>query len=401
MVIAIVLTSAATTVAAVTPAQAQRFIMPDFGTDQGWQGARHPRLVVDITGDRRADVVGFGDTGVHTAVATSDGQFAASFQVSNDFAYDTGWRVEQHDRFVTDITGDGRADIVGVSGEGVFTAVAIGGGWFGPKKQVAPGLSKATCTISKLADANGDGRNDLFCMRDARVEVALALGDGGFAARKPVTTVFPVHDILGRTTTFNVVDVTRDGRADILGTITSNQGVVPQFLTLTSLGNGDYAAEEDGGAAFAMGASVVPDAIIDVSGDGFADLIKFTDATRVARGRGDGTFAAFLGAIADFGFPTGWNPTSHLRLAADINADGRGDVVGFGNPGVFTAAGRTNGTFEAPVRFASADFGRSSGWEVVDHPRFLADITGDGRPDIVGFKQAGMYTAVNQDGFFG
>jgi hypothetical protein len=30
-----------------------------------------------------------------------------------DFGYDQGWRVESHPRFATDITGDGRADIVG------------------------------------------------------------------------------------------------------------------------------------------------------------------------------------------------------------------------------------------------------------------------------------------------
>jgi hypothetical protein len=50
------------------PANALQFIMPDFGTDQGWQGDKHPRFVVDITGDGIPDIVGFGIAGLYTAV---------------------------------------------------------------------------------------------------------------------------------------------------------------------------------------------------------------------------------------------------------------------------------------------------------------------------------------------
>ena len=33
----------------------------------------------------------------------------------------------------------------------------------------------------------------------------------------------------------------------------------------------------------------------------------------------------------------------------------------------------------------------AGGWRVDRHPRFLADTTGDGRADIVGFGNAGVY----------
>jgi hypothetical protein len=402
MVIAVFAAVAVTTVVGVSPASAQQFIMPDFGTQQGWQGDKHPRFVVDITGDGRADVVGFGDSGVHTAVATSTGLFAPSFQVSNDFAYNTGWRVGQHDRFVTDITGDGRADIVGIRESGVFTAVSTGTGRFGPTTLVSTALNSVACQIRKMADANGDGRSDLFCIRDQRVDVALARGDGGFGSPILVTTRFPVFDFQGFSTTFTIVDVTGDGRADILGTVTSSQGSPPQFLTLTSRGDGTYNDEEDGGGVWTVsGGPVTPDQVSDVTGDGFADLVFFQDATWVARGRGDGTFASFGFAINDFGRSAGWNPGLHLRFAVDINGDRRSDIVGFGNPGVFTATARTNGAFQAPVTFASPDFGHDAQWEVVNHPRFVADITGDGLPDIVGFGIAGLYTAVNRGATFG
>jgi hypothetical protein len=401
MVMVTVAAVVATAVVGVSPAHAQQFIMRDFGTDQGWQGDRHPRFVVDITGDRRADVVGFGETGVHTAVATSDGRYAASIQVSNDFAYDTGWRVGQHDRFVTDINGDGRADIVGIRETGVFTALSVGGGVFSSMTQVSTGLNSDVCTIRMMADANGDGRSDLFCIRDGQILLALARGDGGFGTAILVTTVFPVLDSQGNTTAFKIVDVTGDGRADILGTVISSVGAPPFLLTLTSRGDGTYNAEEDGGAVWTVtGHPVAPDLVGDVTGDGRADLVFFHNVTYVARGLGDGTFATFRVGIEDFGLAAGWQVGAHLRFLVDLNADGRQDIIGFGNPGVFTAAGRTNGMFESPVKFASSDFCRERGWEVVNHPRFVADITGDGIPDIVGFGIAGLYTAVNQGGTF-
>jgi len=43
-----------------------------------------------------------------------------------------------------------------------------------------------------------------------------------------------------------------------------------------------------------------------------------------------------------------------------------------------------------------ANFGYDAGgWRVEQHPRFLADLTGDGRADIVGFGNAGVYVSLN------
>ncbi|MEV6303253.1 VCBS repeat-containing protein [Actinoplanes sp. NPDC051861] len=391
---------ASVTVVAATPAAAQRFVMRDFGIEQGWDSTRHVRAVADVTGDGRADVVGFFFTGVHTAVAVGDGTFAAPRQVSNDFAITTGWRVDGHDRVVTDITGDGRADIVGIRENGVFTAVSTGGGAFGPITQVSTAFTTSACAIRKVADADGDGRSDLFCIRDRRIEVALARGDGRFGTPIFVSGVFPVRDGLGFTTEFTIADFSGDGRADILGAISSTQGSPNTFLTLRASGAGLYDAEEFGGGIWPRsGGTVAPSLVTDVSGDGFADLIFFNDFTYVARGRGDGTFANYVLALSDLGFVNKWFDARHLRMAADLNGDGRSDLVGFGDPGVFTLLGRTNGGFET-MRLASPEFGASRQWKVVENPRFLADITGDGRPDIVGFGDQGIWTGVNQNGVF-
>ena len=55
----------------------------------------------------------------------------------------------------------------------------------------------------------------------------------------------------------------------------------------------------------------------------------------------------------------------------------------------------TIGPFTAPRRVIDG-FGYEAGtWRVERHPRFLADLTGDGRADIVGFGNAGVHVSLN------
>ena len=80
--------------------------------------------------------------------------------------------------------------------------------------------------------------------------------------------------------------------------------------------------------------------------------------------------------------------------------DGRADIVGFGDAGVWTALSNGDGTFSSAVRAGRLRL-QAGGWEVEKHPRFLADISGEGRADIVGFGDAGVYVALaNADGAF-
>jgi hypothetical protein len=62
--------------------------------------------------------------------------------------------------------------------------------------------------------------------------------------------------------------------------------------------------------------------------------------------RGDGTFTGSQLVVTDFGFNTGgWRIDRHPRLLADINRDGLADIVGFGDAGIYTALSRGDGTF--------------------------------------------------------
>ena len=111
-------TAAPTSSASATPASTSRSatatapsvqpqpVIDDFGYDAGgWRVDKHPRFLADITGNGRADIVGFGDAGVYVAFSNGDGTFAPPQFVLADFGYDAGgWRVDKHPRLLADLT---------------------------------------------------------------------------------------------------------------------------------------------------------------------------------------------------------------------------------------------------------------------------------------------------------
>jgi hypothetical protein len=84
-----------------------------------------------------------------------------------------------------------------------------------------------------------------------------------------------------------------------------------------------------------------------------------------------------------------------LPLTADLTGDGKADIVGFGDPGVWVALNNGNGTFPQPA-MAVANFAYGAGsWNEARHPRFLADLTGNRAADIAGFGEAGVWVSLN------
>ncbi len=62
--------------------------------------------------------------------------------------------------------------------------------------------------------------------------------------------------------------------------------------------------------------------------------------------------------LADLGFEAGgWRVEKHPRFLADITGDGKADIVGFGDAGVYVALANSDGVFQGPLRFVLPNFG--------------------------------------------
>src|SRR5690242_18040379 len=93
----------------------------------GWASQDHyPRLLTDasadLNGDHRADIIGFGEHGVYTSLATGGGDFSNPSLALAQFAPAAGgWSSQDsYPRMTADVDGNGSGDIVGFGAAGVY-----------------------------------------------------------------------------------------------------------------------------------------------------------------------------------------------------------------------------------------------------------------------------------------
>jgi hypothetical protein len=381
---------------------APQLVVRNFGYSAGgWRVDRHPRFLADTTADGRADCVGFGNAGVWVSRAQTDGRFETPQLVVDNFGYNAGgWRIDRHPRFLADTTGDGRADIVGFGNAGVWVSRAQADGTFTAPQLVVDnfGYNAGGWRVGQhprfLADTTGDGRVDIVGFGNAGVWVSRAQADGTFTAPQLVVNNFGYSAggwRVDRHPRF-LADTTGDGRADIVGF--GNAGVwVSRAQADGTFTAPQLVVENFGYNAGGWRVEQHPRILADTTGDGRADIVGFGNAgVWVSRAQADGTFTAPQLMVENFGYNAGgWRVEQHPRLLADTTGDGRADIVGFGNAGVWVSRSLTDGTFDTPG-LVIKNFGyNAGGWRVDRHPRILADTTGDGRADILGFGNAGVW----------
>ena len=92
------------------------------GAPFNWNGEHLLPLIGSVAGRALDDIVIVSDAGVQVVLGTGAGTFGAPGPLLAEFGAQQGWRVESHLRCLSDITGDGRADLVGFGNEGIWTA---------------------------------------------------------------------------------------------------------------------------------------------------------------------------------------------------------------------------------------------------------------------------------------
>jgi len=142
--------------------------------------------------------------------------------------------------------------------------------------------------------------------------------------------------------------------------------------------------------------------VADVNGDGRADLVTIVDNTAyVYRGQADATFGS---AVASFAGTyrqgmlsgDGFEPVA----LADVNGDGRADLVSAHTDGnAYVHFGGADATFSGRAdsfhnTLPTTLFGADSGYEVIA----ALDVTGDGRADLVTAHTGGDVIVFPADG---
>jgi hypothetical protein len=249
--------------------------------------------------------------------------------------------------------------------------------------------------IRYMADIRNVGRADIVGFGDAGVFISRNDGGLNFSPGTLALNDFGYSSgwRLDRHLRF-LADATGDGRLDIVG-FGENQVFIAR-----NNGDGTFAPPQAVIDNFCVSAGgwqvgLHPRFVADLTGDGTADIIGIGGAGCWASlNNGRGAFRPVNLVVRHFGAAQGWETEKHLRFIADLTGDKRSDVIGFGDAGVYVALNNGNGTFQ-PAKLVLNDFGVQQGWMVSKHPRFVVDLTGDGCGDIIGFGESSTFVSFN------
>ena len=188
----------------------------------------------------------------------------------------------------------------------------------------------------------------------------------------------------------NIADINGDGLADIVGF------GYDKIQTSLSTGSGFASVETWGtGMTYANGWRVGKHirSVIDMNADGLPDIVGFSDTgVHVALSTGSG-FGTVNRWSNDFGSNV-WDNSKYIRTLADMNGDGYPDIVGFGYDALYVALNNEGNGFGVAENW-STNFTYTEQWRVAKHNRMVMDVNGDGLPDIIGFADIGVLVALN------
>jgi hypothetical protein len=270
---------------------------------------------------------------------------------------------------VADLNGDTKPDVVTVNGGsdkvGVFLGTASGS--LQPVVTYATGLNSGPSDV-QIVDVNRDGIVDLLTANSSTSTLGVLLGNGNGTFQ--AVTTYP-SQVSSNPVGLAVADLNGDGNPDVALLNWLN----PFASVLLGNGNGTFQAAVHYSIPTGGRRGDASDiAIGDVNGDGLPDLLTthfHTSTLGVLLGNGNGTFQAATVLIGASSLPS-------AVVLADVNGDSRLDVLlaNSGNATVGVGLAPSTGALSAITTYPAATGSSPQGLAV-------ADITNDGRPDLL------------------
>jgi hypothetical protein len=384
-------------------------VLPAFGVEQGFHG-QHPRLVGNFDSDTDVDIVAFGEQDISISRSNGDGTFTTPVSptaIDGFGCFDQGWRVETDERLMSDIDNDGDMDLVFFGDGGAYTMKAEGNSYLARQWLMTEfGGQQAWRKerhVRVVANVDSTPEKDFIGFFNDGVYVSRNLGANSLGDWE---YTYPVKVIGNNMFGYNggwrvdkhpryVVDITGDNCADIVGfgdagvwtAVSSCDGSFHPFGFVLA----QYGANAGAGGWISAD---YPRLMGDINQDGKADIIGFAESgVWVSLATGNGLFAAGSQVIPGFGTWGGWYASNTIRTLHDVDGDGDMDVVGFGPDGVYVAEA-AGGTL-TPALLVSYHWGANAaagGWSSpILYPRFVGHVDGDGILDVIGFANDGTY----------
>jgi probable HAF family extracellular repeat protein len=330
-------------IASVTPVSgsngSQYTVTVDTGSGDG-------SVALNLTGADVRDLAGNGLPGGTFSISSTIPTGSSSYSVA-----------------VGDLNGDGKPDIVAAYKDTNALSVLLGNGdgTFQTQTTYATGLSPLSVAIG---DLNGDGKPDLVSAnRDSNtLSVLLGNGDGTFQTQTTYATGSMPYSVA-------IADMNGDGTPDlVVGNYQSNTISV-------LLGNGDGTFNPQ--TAYPAGTTPFSPASIsvaDLNGDGKPDIVLTDNSSNtisVLLANGDGTFQP------QSTYAAGTNPIS--LVVGDLDRDGVPDLFVVDQNGnentVAVLLGNGDGTFKPASIYSTGG--------VAPYGGSIADVNGDGKPDLI------------------